>query len=93
MDEYADTTQRREIAFKACEGLPTGALEQGVVAGMFKLVALCALTDHMSETKDGYLMVPIEWWRVHFREPMDELNAVTATAAKKSDSKTAGPGR
>jgi hypothetical protein len=84
MDEYADTQRRREAAFKGCEGIPTVALENGVVAGMFKLVALCALADTLVERKDDHILVPIEWWRVHFREPMDDLNATISAAAKTS---------
>lgn len=79
---YADTPQRREATYTACQGIPTAAIEAGVVKKMYAIIASFALADHLADRQHGSISFPENWWNEVFRRPMDELNEIMLTSGR-----------
>lgn len=71
---YDVDDRRRAAALAACEGIPTEALERGIVQELYKLAATMTMHDKMAERKDGNVVVS-EWiWDEHVRSAINRLN-------------------
>ena len=71
---YTVDDRRRRAALEACDGLPTESLERGIVAALFKAVAMMALLDKMGERTATDISHPIHFWEAHVRSLINELN-------------------
>ncbi len=76
VQSYENDDRRRAAALEACKGIPTEALERGIVAELYKLAAVCALAGVMSQRRDGWVVIPSGWWDEHIGEAKDRLNDI-----------------
>jgi len=86
-DKEAEMDERRIAAMeKAVGDIPTEVLELegGLVKRLYQLIGVLALADFSAERQDGRLIIYEDWWDAHFRQPMDELNALAVKAQKAS---------
>jgi hypothetical protein len=71
---YDVNDRRRVAALKACDGLPTEALEHGVIKELYSLAALMVVHDKMAERRDGSVVISEAIWQTHIRAAIDRLN-------------------
>lgn len=84
---YDVDDRRRAAALKACEGLPTEALERGLVNELYILAMFTAVMDGMAERRDGCVLIPEHMWARDVRARINILNdcVVPGSTAKKAN--------
>lgn len=71
---YLVDDRRRTAAMAAVEGIPTEALERGIVQELYALYAVVALANHMLKRRDGSVLIPSGWWDAYIQCQLDALN-------------------
>lgn len=84
---YDVDDRRRTAALKACDGLPTEALERGIVNELYKAIAYLRLMDHMAERRGGYVLLLERQWLEEVRARINVLNdtVVPGSTLRKSN--------
>lgn len=81
---YDIDDRRRDAALEACDGLPTEALERGIVKELYKLAAFLTVHDAMAPRERGNVVIP-EWiWADNIRGAINRLNLTVDPGHTKS---------
>lgn len=71
---YDVDDRRRAAALAACDGLPTEALERGIVQELYRLAAFITVHDAMAPREKGNVVIP-EWiWADNVKTSINRLN-------------------
>lgn len=71
---YQIDDRRRSAALVACDGLPTEALERGIVKELYMLAAFIALMNKVADRHNGDLCIPTFMWEENVGAAMNRLN-------------------
>lgn len=82
---YDVDDRRREAALKACDGLPTEALERGIIKELYTLAASMTVADKMALRKDGSVLIPAHLWEADVRGAINRLNETCVPGHRKME--------
>ena len=71
---YEVNDRRRAAALAACDGLPTEALERGIIKELYKLAAVLVVADKMAMRINGIVRIPIHLWETDVCCALNRLN-------------------
>lgn len=71
---YDVDDRRRAAALAACDGIPTEALERGIIKELYTIAGFLVVTDAMGERRDGYVLIPEHMWAADIRARINLMN-------------------